>query len=177
PAIWRRIQVPDSYTFEDLHMAIQIAMGWKNCHLHMFRIGKRSEVIIKGDDFDDPFGDDDENTFNGWETEVARFLQTPGDSAIYEYDMGDSWWHEVLLEGVFLKEKGIKYPRCLAGERACPPEDCGGVPGFEHMLEVLASPSDPERQELMSWLGGKYDPEKFDPQAVKFSARRARRKG
>jgi hypothetical protein len=67
------------------------------------------------------------------------------------------------------------YPRCVAGERACPPEDCGGTYSFQHMLEVLASPRDPEREQIMEWLGGKYEPEKFDPQAVKFSARRARR--
>lgn len=177
PAIWRRIQVPDTYTFEQLHGAIQTAMGWENCHLHMFRIGARSEIIVKGDDLDDPFGDNDENTFNGWETTVSRFLTKPGDVTIYEYDMGDSWQHAVLLEGMFLKEKGVKYPRCLAGERACPPEDCGGTPGFAQMLETLASPDDPEREGLMEWLGGSYDAEKFDPQAVKFSARGTRRRG
>jgi hypothetical protein len=143
----------------------------------MFRIGARSEIIIKGDDLDDPFGDDGENNFNGWETAVSRLLTKPGDVAIYEYDMGDSWQHAVLLEGMFLKEKGVKYPRCLAGERACPPEDCGGTPGFAQMLETLASPDDPEREGLMEWLGGSYDAEKFDPQAVKFSARGTRRRG
>jgi len=175
PAIWRRIQVPGTYTFADLHMAIQAAMGWENEHLHAFRIGKRSEINIS-DDHDDFFEDDfgDENTFNGKETEITQFMHSPGDQAIYEYDMGDSWLHEVLLEGVFLKEKGIKYPRCIAGERACPPEDCGGIPGFYGILEALTSPGDPESQEILKWLGKKYDPEKFDPAAVKFSRRGTR---
>jgi hypothetical protein len=178
PVIWRRIQVPDTCTFLNLHAAIQDAMGWEDKHLYMFYIGKRSEIIITDDRIDDPFGDDgNENTFNGSEAPVARFLNAPGDRALYEYDMGDGWLHEVLLEGVLLKEKGVKYPRCLAGERACPPEDCGGAPGFEHLLETLASPHDPEHKELIEWLGGGYQPEKFDPAAVKFTARRGRRKG
>jgi hypothetical protein len=165
PAIWPRIQVPGTYTFTNLHAAIQIAMGWENAHLHMFRIGKRSEIIIKGDDLDADL--DDENTFNGSETGVARFIKAPGDRAIYEYDMGDSWLHEVLLEGLFLKEKGIKYPRCIAGARACPPEDCGGTSGYAHILEVLASPRHPERGELIEWLGDEYEPEKFDLETVR----------
>jgi hypothetical protein len=169
PAIWRRIQVPGDYSFWDLHAAIQSAMGWDDVHLHMFRIGKRAEVLINGNPVEKLFDNDDENTFDGWDTQVNRFLDRPGQSAIYEYDMGDSWEHEVLLEGVFLKEKGIRYPRCTAGERACPPEDCGGTPGFYHLLEVMASPQHPEHKEAISWLGKKYDPEKFDPQTVKFT--------
>jgi hypothetical protein len=175
PAIWRRIQVPDTYTFGDLHLAIQSAMGWKNDHLYAFRIGKRGEISIN-DDSHDFFADDsdDENTFNGGETDVTLLIQTPGDRAIYEYDMGDGWLHEVLLEGVFLKEKAIKYPRCIAGARACPPENCGGIPGYENILEVLASPRHPERKEILEWVGKKYDPEKFDPAAVKFFRRASR---
>jgi hypothetical protein len=168
PVIWRRIQVPEIYTFWDLHVAIQSAMGWEDYHLHMFRIGKRSEIIIIGNPIDNDF-DDDENTFNGWETEVSCFLNTPGDVAIYEYDMGDGWLHEILLEGVFLKEKGVKYPRCIGGARACPPEDCGGTEGFEYMLEVLASPKHPEYKNVIDWLGKEYDPEKFALEAIKFA--------
>jgi hypothetical protein len=168
PAIWRRIQVPETYTFWGLHVAIQSAMGWHDSHLHMFRTDKRGQTIINGNPVDDGFGDD-EGTFNGWETRVTEFLGAPGDVAIYKYDMGDGWLHEILLEGIFLKEKGVKYPRCLAGARACPPEDCGGIPGFEHLLEVLDSPQHPEYEELTGWLGKKYDPEKFDAAAVKFA--------
>ncbi|MCL2020984.1 MAG: plasmid pRiA4b ORF-3 family protein [Betaproteobacteria bacterium] len=168
PEIWRRIQVPATYTFWDLHVAIQSAMGWEDYHLHMFRIGKRSEIIINGNPTDDDL-DDDENTFNGWEIEASSFLETPGDVALYEYDLGDGWLHEILLEGVFLKEKGIRYPNCIAGARACPPEDCGGIPGFEHMLEVLASPRHPEHKDLIKWLGKEFEADKFDPQAVRFA--------
>jgi hypothetical protein len=173
PAIWRRIQVPATYSFWDLHVAIQCAMGWDDCHLHMFRIGKRSEVLISSHQ-DDDFYDDDDKTFDGSETPIANFLSTPGDAALYEYDMGDSWLHEILLEGVLLKEKGVKYPNCITGERACPPEDCGGIPGFYHLLDVLASPQDHEYQELKDWLGTKYEPEKFDPNRIKFANPKAR---
>jgi len=170
PAIWRRIQVPATYLFWDLHVSIQCAMGWEDDHLHMFRIGRRSEIIIYGNPTGYDFGfDGDENTFSGWETEVSRFLETPGDVALYEYDMGDSWLHEILLEGVFLKEKGTKYPRCFAGERACPPEDCGGTYGFVRMLEALASPTHPEHDEIIEWMGAKYEAEKFDAESVKFA--------
>jgi len=168
PEIWRRIQVPEAYTFWELHVAIQSAMGWEDYHLHMFRIGKHSEIIINGDPMDSEVGED-EQTFNGWEAKVARFLKTPEDVVLYEYDMGDGWLHEVLLEGVFLKEKGVRYPRCIAGERACPPEDCGGTLGFKRLLETLASPRNPEYRELLDWLGKKYKPEKFDLEAVKFT--------
>jgi len=170
PAIWRRIQVPATYTFWDLHVAIQSAMGWEDYHLHMFRIGTRSEIIINGNPTDDDFDFcNDKNAFNSWEVETSRFLEAPGDVAIYEYDMGDSWLHEILLEGIFLKEKGIKYPRCIAGARACPPEDCGGIYGFEHILKVLASPRHPERKDIVEWMGPKYEAEKFDLESVKFA--------
>ena len=167
PAIWRRIQVPETYTFWDLHVAIQCAMGWEDCHLHMFRIGRRGEIIIKGSPFDDDWGHRD--NYNGWEVEVGYLLQTPGDVALYEYDFGDSWEHEVLLEGIFLKEKGIKYPRCIDGARACPPEDCGGIWGYANLLEILASPQHPEHEDMKDWIGGKYEAEKFDLESVKFA--------
>jgi Plasmid pRiA4b ORF-3-like protein. len=166
--IWRRIQVPENGTFFDLHVAIQCAMGWEDCHLHMFRIGKRSGIIINGNPIDDDFYQSNKNTLNGWETDVAQFLAMPGDFALYEYDMGDGWLHEVLLEGVFLKEKNVKYPRCLDGAGACPPEDCGGAPGFEHLLKILASPKHPEYKEMLAWLGRDFDPDAFDCSKIKF---------
>lgn len=100
--------------------------------------------------------------------------------AEYEYDFGDRWRHELLLEGILLKEKGVKYPRCIAGERACPPEDCGSVPGYYRMLEALANPDDEEHEEMGAWLKHHaknyypYDPAAFDPRKVKFDNPRAR---
>ena len=154
-------------------MAIQDAMGWKDSHLHMFYMGQHEEITIIGNPIDAEVVKA-EQKFNGWETKVARFLKTPGDVATYEYDMGDEWRHEILLEGVFLKEKGVKYPRCIAGERACPPEDCGGTWGFKRLLEALASPKHPEHKELREWIGKKYEPEKFDLKGVQFDNPKAR---
>jgi hypothetical protein len=92
----------------------------------------------------------------------------------YEYDFGDGWSHEILLEAILLKEKGITYPQCVAGERACPPEDCGGISGYYHLLEILRDPNHVEHEENIDWLKGHaknycpYDPEEFDCKGVRF---------
>jgi hypothetical protein len=84
------------------------------------------------------------------------------------YDFGDDWRHEILLEAILLREDRRKYPRCIGGAHACPPEDCGGIPGYHHVLEVLANPDDDEHEEMLEWLGGKYDPQAFSAGKVKF---------
>ena len=169
PVIWRRIVVPASYSFWDLHVAIQDAMGWQDYHLHLFRIenpstGKTDEFGIPDDD---PI-DEIMECLPSWEMPIAdRFIQ-PGDKAEYQYDFGDNWNHDVLLEGIFLKEPKVKYPICLAGDRACPPEDCGGVYGYKDLLKIIRNPSNAEYESMMEWLGGKYNPDVFDPKKVKF---------
>jgi hypothetical protein len=178
PRIWRRVQVPTGYSFWDLHVAIQDAMGWVDYHLHAFRFpqsGKQTiEIGIPFEEYDDLI------TLPGWETPITNYFTAPGDAAVYEYDFGDSWQHELLLEGVLLKEKGARYPRCIGGERACPPEDCGSIPGYYHMLEVLADPVDEEYAEMVTWLKGHvknyhpYDPDRFDVREVVFDNPRAR---
>jgi hypothetical protein len=79
----------------------------------------------------------------------------------YEYDFGDSWRHEILVEKVLAPEAGGRYPQCVAGKRACPPEDCGGVWGYERFLEVIKDEDDPEHEETLEWAGGSFDPEAF----------------
>jgi hypothetical protein len=174
PLIWRRIQVPAVYSFWDLHIAIQDAIGWLDYHLHAFRIPKPGskkdfiEIGIPGEEFDD------QKTLPGWEVPISEYFTEPGIVELYEYDFGDSWEVDVLLEGILLKEKGVKYPRCLAGERACPPEDCGGVSGYYELLETLADRKHPEYKEIAQWVkgqtkyGGPYKPEKFDLKAIVF---------
>jgi len=169
PVIWRRIVVPATYSFWDLHVAIQDSMGWLDSHLHVFRIanprtGKIDEIGIPDDD---PFGD--ELVFiPGWELPIVDYFIQPGDRAEYEYDFGDSWEHELVLEGILLKETKTKYPKCTGGARACPPEDCGGVHGFQEMLKIIRNPSHEEHKSMMEWLGGKYDPKTFDPDIIRF---------
>ena len=129
---------------------------------------------------DDMF--DDHKVLPGWEVPIADSFTEPGQSAIYEYDFGDGWLHSVLLEGILLKKKGIKYPVCIEGERACPPEDCGGVPGYYGLLEILDNPKHPEYTEMNQWLKGHakcyhpYEPDKFEPEKIKFSNPKTRLK-
>jgi hypothetical protein len=173
PTIWRVIQVPSDYSFWDLHVAIQDAMGWLDYHLHAFRVRmprskRETEIGIPDDEFFD------REVLPGWKVSVTKYFDEPGKMAIYDYDFGDDWSHTVLLEGILLKEKGVKYPRCIAGERACPPEDCGGMPGYYQLLDILADPNHPEYQGHIDWLKGHaknyhpYEPDNFDPGHVKF---------
>ena len=173
PKIWRRIQVPTTYTFWDLHVAIQDSMGWLDSHLHAFCFrpkhkSKPIEIGIPVEDFDEI------QMLAGWDIPITRYLTDLGQIIEYKYDFGDSWMHEILFEGILIKEKGVKYPLCLAGERACPPEDCGSVPGYYNLLEILADPNDDEYEDTVTWLDGEvtryhpFKPDKFDPKQVKF---------
>lgn len=172
PGIWRRIQVPADYSFWDLHVAIQDSMGWLDYHLHEFRVKRSSgrKVIEIGI----PDTETDRDILAGWEVPISDYFAEPGVVAAYDYDFGDGWQHKVLLEGVLLKELSVKYPVCIAGERACPPEDCGGVPGYESLLRVLSKPRTNEYKDMVSWLKGHaknyfpYQTEHFSPEEVKF---------
>ncbi|MCK4393963.1 plasmid pRiA4b ORF-3 family protein [Candidatus Bipolaricaulota bacterium] len=164
PLIWRRIRVPGDYTFWDLHVAIQDAMGWLDYHLHAFRI-VGSSVVIGIPDIE---GDDPPDFRPGWEVGVRDVFLHGSPLALYEYDFGDSWFHEVRLEGVYDVEKEVVYPRCLDGARRCPPEDCGGTYGYEDFLRAIGDPTDPEHDSLLEWIGGSFDPEEFDPSKVHF---------
>ena len=105
---------------------------------------------------------------------MREYFERPGMLVEYEYDFGDGWKHDVLFEGVVSRVKGLKYPRCIGCARACPPEDCGGVQGYEELLTVIFDPLNPEFDSTRTWLGGNFDPEAFDPTRVKFDNPRAR---
>ena len=169
PPIWRRIQVPETYSFWDLHVAIQDAMGWLDYHLHMFRFGDvRSKRAVQiGLPDDDPFLRD-VPLLTGWEVPMLSYFKEPGDKAAYDYDFGDGWEHEILLEGIVVRRTGEKYPKCLAGARACPPEDCGGIHGYANLLKVVADPTHEEHENMMEWLGGSFSPSAFDPGEITF---------
>ncbi len=167
PPIWRRIQVPATYTFWDLHVAVQDAMGWQDYHLHQFTLGakRQTSIVIGIPDDEFPSG---RQTLPGWKVPVTRHLSVPGDKARYEYDFGDGWEHDVTLEGLLSADVGPTYPRCVAGRRACPPEDCGGPFGYGEFLEAIADPTHDRHADLLEWIGGSFDPEAFDPAAVEF---------
>jgi pRiA4b ORF-3-like protein len=135
PPIWRRILVTDSTNLRTLHLIIQEAMGWQSCHLFEFEV----DEIRYGEDLDDDFDDGEARPAKS--VRIGDLGLGEGDAFIYLYDFGDNWVHEVRIESVSPVERGAAYPRCLGGERRCPPEDCGGVPGYQSILSALRSPS------------------------------------
>lgn len=160
PKIWRQIQVPANYTFEDLHVAIQNAIGWENYHLHQFEmVTQRHYGMVIGTNDCDQL--DHKAT-------IEQYFLSPKDKALYLYDFGDSWEHEIILEKILPRVKNAKYPQCIKGKRACPPEDCGGVWGYGYLLEIIQNPNHEEYAERIEWLGEKYDPEEFNPKLVVF---------
>ena len=170
PAVWRRIQVRRQVRLDRLHLIIQAAMGWTNSHLHEFVIqGQRYRDVEQMDeDIDEP-GVKDEQEFR------LKKLVYEGDVFEYEYDFGDCWQHEIIVEKVMEPEAGVKYPRCLAGERACPPEDCGGLGGYEELLEVLADPGHEDYEHYRGWVGKDFDPERFDLEKINGFLRKSTR--
>jgi hypothetical protein len=169
PEIWRRIVVPASYSFWDLHVAIQDSMGWSDYHLHAFRVKnpETNKIDAIGIPDDEAIGDG-VIFLAGWETPIANYFVKPGDEAEYEYDFGDDWEHVVFLEKIDEIKPKTKYPKCIDGNRACPPEDCGGPGGYEDMLTIMLDENHEQHEEIIEWLGGIFNPEEFDPKDIKF---------
>jgi hypothetical protein len=162
PPIWRRLLIPADLTLEQLHDVLQAAMGWEDCHMHEFRVGKQR------------FGKPDpmEQAFGGPRTaseRTARLFTVLGRArakAVYTYDFGDSWDHEIVVEKCLAPGAGRACPVCLAGERHGPPEDCGGIPGFYNLLEAVSDPEHEQHDDLIEWLGNGFDPEAFSVDEV-----------
>lgn len=168
PPIWRRIQVPETYTFWDLHVAIQDAMSWLDYHLHRFEIinpstDMKEEIGIPDEDFEW-----DIKILPGWERKIADYFSMDSTKADYIYDFGDNWEHMIKLEKIVSRDKDIKYPICIAGKRASPPEDCGGIWGYGDFLEIIMNPNHEEYEEMLEWVGGEFQPEHFDIKEVHF---------
>lgn len=157
PPIWRRIQIQDC-TLTDLHEYIQAAFGWENYHLHQFEIEgmQYSQRAPDGDDFDMDFEDETDVLLSKLLTKSSRMARW-----IYEYDFGDGWRHEVLFEGFPPIDPKAKVPVCLEGERACPPEDCGGPPGYANYLDAITDREHEQYEEMLDWRGP-FDPLVFD---------------
>ena len=166
PPIWRRVEVPDTVTLAQLHQIIQVAMGWYDSHLHQFTVGRAHYGVPDPDDF--------EEVRDERRVTLDQILTGPKQKLVYEYDFGDGWEHVVLLEKAVPPEPGVPYPRCTAGKRACPPEDVGGVWGYESFLEAIRDPQHPEHAEMLEWVGGEFDPELFDLAAVNKALRTGR---
>ena len=185
PPVWRRLQVPESYTFYDLHVAVQDAMDWLDYHLHQFSVPGKEQ---KGDrdhiecPWWDPWDMDDDWLITT-EVPIKDYLNNPSDRAIYRYDYGDSWEMSITLEKILPKTKNTTYPVCLEGRLAAPPEDCGSIPGYYQCIEAFEAadelekrPDTEENEELLErlvWLNG-WNPYLFDPKRIQFENPRER---
>ena len=160
PPIWRCVRVPGDYTLYDLHCVVQVVMGWEECHLHEFVIGDaRYSTLYDDVDLAEDVMEDDQAT-------LAKVASSEGMKFTYVYDFGDDWKHEVLVQKILERDPAGVYPVCLGGERACPPEDCGGAPGYEEFLEAIRDPEHEEHDPVLEWIGGSFDPEAFDVKAI-----------
>jgi hypothetical protein len=169
PPIWRRILVPETYTFWDLHVAIQDAMGWDDYHLHEFTLlspktGRKVKIGIPSDE-DVDYGWE---VLAEWNQKIAHYFSSENSKADYVYDFGDGWEHSIKLEKILPRETGVAYPRCIDGRGACPPEDCGGIGGYAEFLEAIGDPANELHEDMLDWVGGSFDPDDFDPNDVEF---------
>ena len=183
PRIWRRIIVPANYTFFDLHCAIQDAMGWTDSHLHAFRLDTRSQPKAKRpsgsakiisielpnpemDAFDAVSSKDER------EEKIADWFPARMKQCTYEYDFGDGWTHTIAFEREMPLTKGEEYPQCVAGKNACPPDDCGGLGGYDNLQEILKDPKHEEHEDMLEWLcidsPEEFDPSRFDLSEIEF---------
>ncbi|MFG1843274.1 plasmid pRiA4b ORF-3 family protein [Micromonospora sp. NPDC049175] len=160
PPVWRRVLVPAGYTLDRLHRVVQHAMGWRDCHLHSFEIDAM------------PYGEPDPDGELALHDEMDVRLDAvlgKGSRFSYTYDFGDWWEHDLVVEDALTADPDERYPVCLDGERACPPEGVGGPPGYQALLVALADdgaaagPVDPRHATLRDWAGSTFDPSRFDP--------------
>ncbi|MGO8700486.1 MAG: plasmid pRiA4b ORF-3 family protein [Limisphaerales bacterium] len=160
PAIWRRLSVPGNASLGWLHAVIQLAMGWTNSHLHQFAAGGRlfSEPQVNTPQFGGESEVLDEAKFS-----IRDVAPCAKDVLYYEYDFGDTWQHAIVVEKILPPEPdGATTAVCLAGKRACPPDDCGGPGGYQDLVKILRNPRHEEHNSMKEWLGRPFDPEAFD---------------
>jgi len=169
PDVWRRLLVPGGYTLDRVHRVIQHAMGWWDYHLHYFE--------IDGVQYGEP--DPGNELAPSPELKLRDELDTRLDSVVgkgdrfrYTYDYGDWWEHAVTVEAVWTADPGERYPICLEGERACPPEDVGGAYGYRRFVTAMRDPDNPEHEQMRDWLGRGFDAEAFVPELVTILLRR-----
>jgi len=169
PQIWRRFLAADNITFHKLHEIIQAVMGWENYHLYEFH--------VKQFRFGIPEDKGDTEVTNAKKVQLNDFLETENQKFGYTYDFGDDWSHKMVIEKILEKDLPDYMPLCLDGKRACPPEDCGSIPGYYELVDAMAGKKHPRHKELLEWLGYKFDPEYFDLNIVneKLSGKRSKK--
>jgi hypothetical protein len=160
PRVWRRLEVPADCRFDTLHRVLNAAMGWLDLHLHEFDIAgvRYSDGVDMAVEADHTLSERDLAVGDVAQSGIRRF--------VYWYDFGDDWSHTVEIEALGPAEAGVFYPRCTGGAGACPPEDCGGPPGFEELKRALVDPGHPEHEDLSEWFGGDADLDSFSIEAT-----------
>ena len=162
PLIWRRIQISENTNLFKLHQVIQTVMGWENTHLHEFKLQDKKKYSHHDYEPKESL----EETLNEDAFKLNQLPLQEEASFRYDYDFGDDWSHEILIEKVMPADENGFYPLCLEGQRACPPEDCGGIWGYKEFLEAMKNPNHDRHNEMTSWIGGTFDPEAFDLNSV-----------
>jgi hypothetical protein len=157
PPIWRRIQVPSHITLYRLQRIMQIVMGWENSHLH--------EFIINGTSYGESHPEYGLEMKTERRAKLDDLVPTENTEFIYKYNLDEEWEHLMLVEKIISPTPKVHYPRCVEGERACPPEDCGGILGYKDLLDILKNPEDAEYETTLEWLGD-FDPNAFDLEAI-----------
>ena len=159
PLIWRRVLVPNSFSFRELHKVIQGLFGWENCHMHDLYSGKayRSSKISKR-----------------WP--LDGYFSRPKQKAIYLYDFGDDWEHEILFEKMVESPKGVTYVICSDGAKAAPPEDCGGLYGYYDILDIIRNKRHPDHGQMLEWIGEDFDPELFEVERINKALKRIKKR-
>lgn len=158
PIVWRELVVPETLTFYEFHHAIQISFGWENYHLYSFD--------AKGQSYGNLDLLEDVDTINDKSIFINQLLQKEQDTINYEYDFGDGWVHNIELKKIKPHTSKVNLPIVIDGAKASPPEDCGGVHGFENLKNVMKNPKDLEYKELVRWLGKPFDPNEFNIQHI-----------
>lgn len=168
PPIWRVVQVPSSMRLCCLHTALQVALGWTDSHLHRFEKDGKEWGVPEYDELGELDLLDEKSV------QLSKVLKAEDESMIYGYDYGDNWRHGVVLEKIILVNDVVKTPICLAGERRTPPEDVGGVSGYEQFLDVIFDPGHEDFERFREWSGASFQPEEFDVRAVNLKLSRLR---
>lgn len=155
PGIWRRVDVPVASSLKLLHETIQAAMGWENCHLWHFEAGGGRYGLS-----DSMWPED--GLVDARKAKLGSLIDRGVRQLTYTYDMGDDWRHTITVEAVLSGGEGARYPLLVDGERRCPPEDVGGLPGFELFLEAMADTAHQEHRRLRKWHGGSFAADDMD---------------
>ena len=164
PLVWRRAQVVADTRLSKLHKILQVVMGWDNSHLYEFIIDKVS--------YGEPHPDYGVKMKDASKTTVVQVASAPGTNFTYIYDFGDGWRHIILVEKILQAEPDVKYPLCIDGAMACPPEDCGGIGGYANFLDAVNDPAHEEHESMLEWIGGGFDPKAFDRDRVNTTLKR-----